>query len=241
MKNLKLVSFVGVDEKTDFSELELLSNSYGGLGFVEWSVLYSDSKSAGNYMRYPSYQFCKDFLERSAKTNYVHSSLHLCGSVIERYLKQEKDVMELCEKAQRIQLNTNIRDFPSYEKLTNDLISVMTTHNHHIVLQENKTKRNFNLTFLKTIPKSIWSQVSLLHDGSGGFGREITQIDSPNPMFFTGYAGGIKPENVVKIVNLIENNNPNNEKYYIDMESGVRTDNIFSLEKCSQVLQNLKE
>jgi phosphoribosylanthranilate isomerase len=239
MKNLKLVSFVGVDEKTDFSELEKISNAFAGLGFVEWSVLYSDSKSVGNYVRYPSYKFCKDFLERSAATNYVHSSLHLCGSVIERYLKQEKDVMELCEKAHRIQLNTNIRDFPSYEKLTNDLMNVMSVRGHNIVLQENKTKRNFNLSFLKTIPKSLYSQVSLLHDGSGGFGREITQIDTPSPNFFTGYAGGINPENVAKIVNLIENTNPNDTRYYIDMESGVRTDNIFSLEKCGQVIDNL--
>src|SRR5574338_1098756 len=118
MKNLKLVSFVGVDEKTQFSELEKLSNAYAGLGFIEWSVLFSDSKSVGNYARYPSYDFCKKFLDVSSKTSYVHSSLHLCGSVIERYLKQDKDVMDLCEKAHRIQLNTNIRNFSSYEKLT---------------------------------------------------------------------------------------------------------------------------
>lgn len=239
MKNLQLVSFVGVDERTNLNDLLKVPNIRLD-EFNEFSILFSDSKSKQNHIRYPSYEFCKNFLEWGS-SRAIHPSLHLCGSVIERYLKQEKNVMELCEKAHRIQLNMNIRNFPSYEKLTTDLISVMTTHKHYIVLQENKTKRNFNLSFLKTIPKSLYSQVSLLHDGSGGFGREIAQIDPPDPNFFTGYAGGINPDNVVKIVNLIENNNSKNLQYYIDMESGVRIDNIFSIEKCQQIIDNLKK
>ncbi len=235
MKNLALVSFVGVDEQTNFSELEEVSNSFAGLGFIEWSVLYSDSKSQTNHTRYPSYKFCKEFLEKSASTTYVHSSLHLCGSVIERYLKKEKDVMELCEKAQRIQLNLSIKDYTDYPKLTERLGSVLKQYGHSIILQQNKTKAKFMEVFLKenTFP------ISILHDGSGGFGREITEVVPPDENHFTGYAGGIKPENVAKIVDLIENTNPNGKRYYIDMESGVRNDNIFSIEKCKQVLDNL--
>lgn len=236
MKNLSLVSFVGVDEKTDFAELERISNAYAGLGFVEWSVLFSDSKSIGNYARYPSYKFCKEFLEKSASTNYVHSSLHLCGSVIERYLEKEKDVMELCQKAQRIQLNLNIKDYPDHQKLTERLWSVLKQYGHSIILQQNKTKAKFMEVFLK---ENIFP-ISILHDGSGGFGREITEVVMPDETYFTGYAGGIKPENAAKIVSLIESSNTNNKRYYIDMESGVRIDNVFSLEKCQQVIDNLK-
>lgn len=236
MKNLSLVSFVGVDEKTDFAELERISNADAGLGFIEWSVLFSDSKSIGNYARYPSYKFCKEFLEKSADTNYVHSSLHLCGSVIERYLEKEKDVMELCQKAQRIQLNLNIKDYPDHQKLTERLWSILKQYGHSIILQQNKTKANFMEVFLKD---NIFP-ISILHDGSGGFGREITDVVAPDERHLTGYAGGIKPENVIKIVNLIESKNTNSKQYYIDMESGVRTDNVFSLEKCQQVIDNLK-
>jgi len=234
MKNLILVSFVGVDEKTNLEDI----NNFNAEFPCEWSVLYSDSKSTGNYSRYPSYSFCKDFLEWGSRTGWI-TSLHLCGSVIERYLNQDADVIDLCKKAHRIQLNLNIKNFPSYEKLTEDLIGVMTNHDHSIILQENKTKRNFNLSFLKTIPSTLYVNVSLLHDGSGGFGREITQVNPPDGIFFTGYAGGLKPENVVKIVELIENNNPQNEKYYIDMESGIRENNVFSINKCQQVINNL--
>ena len=237
MKNLSLVSFVGVDADTNLEDLKKFKNSIP----TEFGVLYSDSKSLTNHKRYPSLQFCKDFLQWSKSNTENLASLHLCGDVIGRYLAQEADVLDLCKNANRIQLNLSISSFPSYEKLTNDLISVMTTHGHNIVLQENKTKRNFNLAFLKTISSSLRGQISLLHDGSGGFGREITQVESPSGLHYTGYAGGIKPENVAKIVDLIEKNNPNGLKYYIDMESGVRTDNTFSLEKCQQVINNLTQ
>lgn len=235
MKNLELVSFVGVDEQTNFADLELLSNSFGGLGRIEWSVLFSDTKSLTSDSRYPSYKFCKDFLEKSAKTNYVHSSLHLCGSVIERYLKKEQDVMDLCKDAHRIQLNLNIKEYPDHEKLIERLSSVVKDFGHLIILQQNKTKAKFMQTFLAQEP----FQICILHDGSGGFGREITNVVPPYEKYFTGYAGGIKPENVAKIVNLIENNNPNNKRYYIDMESGVRTNNLLSIDKCAEVMKNL--
>lgn len=236
MKNLSLISFVGIDEQTNLDDILQMTSVVP----CEFSVLFSDSKSVANYTRYPSHRFCKDFLEWGDAKDVI-TSLHLCGSVIERYLKQDKDVMDLCVGASRIQLNLNIHSFPgSYEKLTSGLIDIMKTHNHKIVLQQNKTKANFNLSFLKTLSSSLYANVNLLHDGSGGFGREITKVEPPSAYHFTGYAGGIKPENVARIVNLIESINSAGKEYYIDMESGVRTDNVFSVEKCQQVIDNLK-
>lgn len=235
MKNLNLISFVGVDEQTVLTELDKISNSFVTGVAVEWSVLYSDSKSVTKHTRYPSYNFCKGFLERGAKTLYTMCSLHLCGSVIDRYLKQEQDVMDLCAPATRIQLNLNIHNYPDYDKLTDDILAVANKHKHHLILQQNKTKEKFMEVFLKKAPI-----ISLLHDGSGGFGREITSVVSPDPKHKTGYAGGINPDNVKKIVELIDANNPNNLPYYIDMESGIRENNIFSVEKCIKVIDNLK-
>jgi phosphoribosylanthranilate isomerase len=160
----------------------------------------------------------------------------LCGSVIDRYLKQEDDVMELCRNPLRIQLNLNIAKYLDYDKLSNDILEVATKHNHIVILQQNKTKEKFMDVLLAKPARRL----SLLQDSSGGFGREITKVNPPHDHHITGYAGGIKPENVVKIVQLIEDNNPNNRPYYIDMESGIRTDNIFSLERCRQVIKNLK-
>jgi phosphoribosylanthranilate isomerase len=102
--------------------------------------------------------------------------------------------------------------------------------------RQNKTKEKFMNVFMGKASRAF----SLLHDSSGGFGREITSVLPPNSLYDTGYAGGINPDNVKRIVDLIESNNPHNIKYYIDMESGVRENNLFSIEKCRQVVQNLK-
>lgn len=230
MKNLSLISFVGVDIHTNLDEIAKFNSPIP----CEWSVLYSDSKSKTAHTRYPEMSVCKDFLEWGEEKD-VLTSIHLCGEVIQRYLNRDQDVMDMCDIAKGIQLNLNIAAFPDHEKLADDILNLVNTRNHKVILQMNKTKEKFMGVFLGKAK----TRVRVLHDGSGGFGREIENVKAPNPNHFTGYAGGIKPENVKKIVDLIEKENPNNEKYYIDMESGVRTDNIFSLEKCRQVIQNL--
>lgn len=237
MKNLHLISFVGVDEHTKLEDLSDNSSFIEDVG-VEWSVLFSDSKSIRNYVRYPSYEFCKNFLKVSPANIHSMRSLHLCGSVINRYLKQESDVIELCQPATRIQLNLNINNYTKdeYEELAENIVFVATKYGHHIILQQNKTKEKFMNVFTGKATFAF----SLLHDSSGGFGREITSVDPPSPLTDTGYAGGINPDNVKKIVDLIESNNPQNFRYYIDMESGVRENNLFSINKCHQVIQNLK-
>lgn len=231
MKNLTLISFVGVDENTLLDSILEMESVVP----CEFSVLYSDSKSQTNHTRYPSLQFCNDFLQWGLDKGVI-TSLHLCGSVIQRYVNQEKDVMDLCAKASRIQLNINIKDFPDYEQFSDDIINVIKNHGHDIIMQQNKTKALFNKVFLA----KVQGRINLLYDGSGGFGREISDVQSPTPDHFTGYAGGIKPENVKRIVNLIESKNPNNLPYYIDMESGIRENNFFSIEKCLKLIQNLQ-
>lgn len=231
MKNLILVSFVGVDSQTNLDDIDHFNSPSIP---CEWSVLYSDTKSTGNYARYPSYAFCKDFLTWCQSRGWL-GSLHLCGSVIERYLNQEPDVMDLCQLAYRIQLNLNIAKFPDYAKLADDLLTISAANHHDLILQQNKTKAAFMDILLSKANKEI----NVLYDGSGGFGTEITKAEPPNVKHFTGYAGGIKPDNVVKIVGLIEGANPLSSQYYIDMESGVRADDVFSVEKCRQVISNL--
>ena len=80
---------------------------------------------------------------------------------------------------------------------------------------------------------------SQLYDSSGGFGREIKGVIEPDDKNFTGYAGGLNPGNVRHIVSLIEEKNPAGISYYIDMESGVREDNVFSVAKSAEVIAEL--
>lgn len=242
MKNLKLISFVGVDEQTNFDDVcnFVLKSSIA----VEFSVLYSDSKSQTKDARYPDYNFCLNFL-KSMNDNLLSFrsdiqflySLHLCGSVIDRYFAQEQDVMDLCQNAYRIQLNLNIRQYPDVRKLSQDILHMASSRNHHLILQENKSK----ISLINEIMSNHKNEpISILHDASGGFGREISVVKPPYQEYFTGYAGGIKPDNVASIVHRIENVCLEPASYYIDMESGVRENNVFSLVKCQQVIDNLK-
>ena len=159
MKNLALVSFVGVDNHTNWDEIAKFESDIP----CEWSVLFSDSKSQTKHVRYPEYSFCKDFLEWGEEKSLL-TSIHLCGDVIQRYLKQEQDVMDLCDIANGIQLNLNIHSFPEHEKLADDILKLVTERNHKVILQLNKTKEKFMGVFFK----KAQARVRVLHDGSGG-------------------------------------------------------------------------
>ena len=72
-----------------------------------------------------------------------------------------------------------------------------------------------------------------LFDTSGGKG--LHPIAFPEyPGHFCGYAGGIGPRNVLHTLDAI---NAPSDNYWIDMESGVRSDGWFDLEKVKQVCE----
>ena len=227
--SLNRVSFVGVDKDTDLQQLLQFPVS------CEFGVLFSDSKN-GTHQRYPTAKKSLDYLSW-AKEKGVSSSLHLCGSSVDRCLDNNPHLIELVSLAGRTQLNLNIKKYDDYDRLAKTIMEVF--HNYHVILQKNKSKEKFNQVFYKELVKNPDVQISFLHDGSGGFGREISKVEKPDEKWYTGYAGGICPENVLKIVSMINEVNGSNHPYYIDMESGIRENNVFSIEKCLQIKELL--
>lgn len=231
MKNLSLISFVGIDIETKLDDLlQFYSNSESTHIIYEFGILYSDSKN-GIYKRYPQHDFCNYYLQWSM--NKINSSLHLCGNAITRYLNEDKDIIDLCSYAGRIQLNLNMNKYKDHDVLADNILRIVEKNNHSIILQQNNAKKNFNNIYLSKIKND--NKLSLLNDSSGGFGKEIIKVFPPHDKYFTGYAGGIKSSNVLNIVSIIENSNIENKKYYIDMESGVRVNNIFSINECLKI------
>ena len=53
---------------------------------------------------------------------------------------------------------------------------------------------------------------------------------------FCGYAGGLNPDTIGDALAAIAARVPDGQPYWIDMESGVRTDDRFDLDKCERVL-----
>lgn len=77
--------------------------------------------------------------------------------------------------------------------------------------------------------------VDWLYDVSFGTGARPDRWPAPPPNDgpFCGYSGGIGPDTVTDILARIAA--PDGALYWIDMESGVRTDGVFDLAKCEAV------
>jgi len=73
--------------------------------------------------------------------------------------------------------------------------------------------------------------VAVLFDESQGQGVKPSAWPKNMNDRHCGYAGGISPDNVAQVINSISKIVTINEKYWLDMESGVRTDNQFDLVK----------
>jgi hypothetical protein len=103
-----------------------------------------------------------------------------------------------------------------------------------VIMQMNSTEslRSWLRYTEKPLP-----HVSYLLDASGGRGID-TPIDifDDDPNIHVGYAGGMNPDNVGdKLRQLIEHRSY--AEFWIDMESGVRTDDVFDLDKVEKVLR----
>ena len=69
--------------------------------------------------------------------------------------------------------------------------------------------------------------------GNGGFPDNII----PHPGFMVGYAGGMSPETVLDYISQIDFTKGSD--YWIDMESGVRTNGWFDLQKVEDVCKKV--
>lgn len=231
MHNLFLCSFVGVDTNTDIDVIRKLEEVSPIA--LEWGVLYSPGR-AGRQNRYPSFSFIKDFLH---ERDDFEKSLHLCGEAVDQYLNNSNpEISTLIERSGcRTQLNFAIDKYDESFLLD----KVVELHEKHcLILQCNKSKKKFIDKLIKLIPEENKGNVNILYDGSGGFGRVISKAEAPFPGFFTGYAGGINPTNVTEIVEMIDKVVAD-APYYIDMESGIRTDDWLDLDKCKAVIKSI--
>ena len=226
---LRHITFTGIDARTDLQELQDIQQQYP---IAEFGVLTSYHwRENGN--RYLNPQSLPNLYGRN-----LNLALHICGSMAsdateglwKRINRHTLSMLEM-QLFQRVQINVANR-LGKPERLVS-----MPTPKTEIIIQQ----RSGNTEFFE---RSLWGGedgcprlVSMLIDDSGGQG-----IDSPISIYSSvynykiGYAGGINPDNVAdKLTYLFEN--VHDGEFWIDMESGVRTDDWFDLEKVRQVLE----
>lgn len=226
---LKHITFTGVDAKTDIKALQEIQEQYP---IAEFGVLTS----------YHWYENGNRYLEPQLLGNFqgcqLNLALHLCGSsALEaadgQWRMIRKHTLDYLWLFDRVQLNVaNRTDNPKR------ISSLRPDERTELIIQQHPDN-----TALYEESKYLGNDenggVSMLLDASGGQG-----IDTPIKIYPSdgkiGYAGGINPDNVGdKLAYLLEN--VKQGSFWIDMESGVRTDDWFDVNKVSRVLAICKE
>lgn len=201
---LTRVTITGADDLVDPADLAALSAEFP---FVEWGILFS-AKRVGT-SRYPSTDWTRR-LKHVARPA-MHLSAHLCGRYVHALSAGAAEVIYLFKESpfSRIQLN-------GFTGSLDTLRGVAEGHAAEFIIQVGQ-ESNLSAWAHADTP-SI--RVSALFDPSGGRGIEAFRWPRPVPGLRLGYAGGIKPSNVLDVLRDI---GPVEQDFWIDMESGVRT------------------
>ena len=219
---LKRVTFSGIDQKTKVQDLKRLYEKYP---FVEFVFLYSHHANRKNQGRYPSTVILKGY-----KKAGLPMAVHLCGKIAHDLVHDNdwsvvyKELDGYMDLFERVQLN-----IPKTKRFSRKLT---IPEDKQIIIQLHEgTEDLFNC--YKHLPNVVGFQ-----DASGGRGIAETEWMLPETEPF-GYAGGINPENVVEVVQ--ELNEICETDFWIDMETGIRTDDKFDVKKCEEICRKLVE
>lgn len=222
---LKTITFTGIDDRTDIKALQRIQHYFP---IVEFGVLMSRNwdKNGNRFMR-PS-------RIRYLEGKGLRLSAHLCGQIaIDAARNHWYGPTWITQGGfskifRRCQLNIANAD-PNMHTFTDGMLPV-----EELIVQANSTS-NEDLRLWKSIRGGkLVDEVTVLIDPSGGKGlqRETDILRSPHKV---GYAGGINAGNIREKIMELESDRRVSD-YWLDMESGVRTDDWFDVDKVTEVL-----
>ncbi|MCY4511918.1 MAG: hypothetical protein OXG35_33885 [Acidobacteria bacterium] len=214
------ITFTGVDRWTDLQALRAINRRYPELE-IEYAVLTGtpDGKEA----RFPG-QETIDSLRSWSWTSPFRAAIHLCGRRARAVNARETtEIEKLCKDFDRIQVNSREYDYDAVERLAERT-------QQPVIVQE---RSNFN-------GEPPRAGLSYLHDRSGGQGVDtLDEWGIPWPNVPCGYAGGLNPGNVARAVAKLQG--LGRADAWIDMESGVRTDDRLDTTKVDAVCKAATE
>lgn len=216
---IETVTFTGVDAATDPDRLQQLHSRYPR---TELAVL----AGGANRCRHQSLDAVAGW-GRFAAAARVPMALHLCGPHA-RAVNTATDtaaVLELCAGFQRVQINAARYD-PDRVAAFADAVGCRS-----VILQH---RGGFDAGLPVVHPK-----VEYLFDRSGGRGRSCFDDWPPPPDTRTrvGYAGGMSPRNIAAALAAVHRFAQG--RVWLDMETGVRTDDRLDLDKVEAVCQTV--
>ena len=208
--NPTFIAFTGVDSADCLPGMMDLTRHYP----IEWGVLVDDDKVDDILFANP------DVRARLLETPGLLCAAHVCGEQARLIANSPQDVTVDLSRFQRAQVNHSFSG-SSAEHIEN-------------TVRFGRMKRvRTMLQCLVDFPADC--RLDWLYDTSFGTGKSPDRWPAlpgaQGPL--CGYSGGIRAENVRDILSAIAA--PVGSQYFIDMESGVRTDGRFDLGKCEAV------
>lgn len=207
------IAFTGVDRVEIASELKALSRDYP----IEWGILV-DAERSGQPL-FPSAAVRAELVSKAT----LRWAAHVCGTQASRIANGPGDSDLTLPGFQRVQVNHGFQG-----------------SNENQIASSARFGRRLGiravLQCLDAFPSDL--RVDWLFDTS--FGRGSTPRawpPLPKEGAFCGYSGGIAPHNVRQKLEQIAA--PPGSVYWIDMESGVRTDGWLDVAKCAAVCKEV--
>ncbi len=202
---------------------------------LEMGILYSNVHSHNGFMadqhktRYLPFELYSHF-------QHPNMAIHICGKLADAIRSTDtateiRAVTHLTKllrsspiRFERVQLNI----MADNEYLVNRenrvglraLADVLENDGMRLILQTNAT----DMDLLNTLPQNI----DILFDASAGRGLPIEEIPPFQGVNRVGIAGGINPFNIAALIEKIEQSDLSTPSYYLDLESGARTEDILS-------------
>lgn len=215
------VTFTGIDAWTDIDALCAIQKKHP---WVEFGLLIAKSRQ-GKENRYPDLSILKRLAGRG-----LNLSCHVCGTLARDILK-ENNLLSLdrflgwrLSAFGRVQLNIATGENAPIP------VSVLAPRFIKEIIIQHHPDQPVRL-YVSDRP------VSILFDASGGEGKEREFIPEKLDIR-TGYAGGINPSNAAEKFTKLKKSGLCGD-FWIDMETGVRTDDRFDLEKVRAVIDAL--
>lgn len=173
---------------------------------IEWGVLLSQERQ-GKENRYPDDQSINFMLAE----DMMNFSAHLCGAYA-REVIAGNDIDIDMRGFNRTQINH-------------------VSPNQETALAFGNARGIAPIIQVRDLEFPEDEGCAMLFDRSGGRGIATTEWPKHPGDRMVGYAGGISPDNILDVLKAVDSSGP----YWLDMESGLRTDDVFDLDKCEAV------
>ena len=241
---LSCVTFTGIDEKTNLSDIISLHVKYPN---TEFGVLIGSHTDKGTQPRFPSLAVVTAFRDMCMAQG-IPSALHICGAYAREVMSPEgasTDLLSLCKGFTRVQINID-DEYWSKEPGVLPGVSFDSSVLHVIAFAREVVKDTTRAVILQhkgewdTLPIPLTLQkkegvvLEYLWDRSGGRGEDsLAQWPDPpeqwvgDPNYSVGYAGGLGPDTISRALMFI--NRFPQHKIWLDMEGNIRTDDWFDV------------